>query len=423
MKSSASDPSAQERWLGLLSEAVRQDALVKLRLGTYRGADATLESVLVRPVELRAGRRLSFVYRYANRDITRNLEPGLALDRIAGLVGVEFLSATLFTARQTAQLHFEDGRSPKLILHSAREQRAVQVAHDRVKTRLVSADAPWLRQLGVTTAEGKVAKGMEGKFRQINRFVEILKPLWESLKRDRDGPVTVVDMGCGKGYLTFAAYESLQRRFGEKVGVRGIEARPDLIELCNRVARDAGFDPLRFESGTIADTPIEKAEVLIALHACDTATDDAIAKGIQAGASLILVAPCCHQEVRRLIRPPPVLAPALRHGILLAREAEFVTDALRAALLEWSGYETKVFEFVASEHTSKNLMIAATKRKGRFNRDVLARRVLDLAGFYGLRCQRLAQQLGFDLDPPRASTAVPASHRVPLSHPCVAKPG
>jgi hypothetical protein len=145
---------------------------------------------------------------------------------------------------------------------------------------------------------------------------------------------------------------------------------------------------------------LEKTDVLIALHACDTATDDALAKGIAAGARLLMVAPCCHKQIRPQLVPPPVLAPGLRHGILLQREADFVTDALRAALLEWAGYDTQVMEFIAPEHTSKNLLITAVKRTARYDRDAAAERVRALAAFYGIREQQLAAKLGFDLAVP-----------------------
>jgi hypothetical protein len=173
---------------------------------------------------------------------------------------------------------------------------------------------------------------------------------------------------------------------------------------------------LKFETGDIARASVATADVLIALHACDTATDDAIAKGIAAGAKLILVAPCCHKELRPQIVPPPVFSEALRHGILLERQAEFVTDALRAALLEWAGYDTKVFEFISVEHTARNLMIAATLRStglrpgvfeaaepGRAeapkSREAAATKVRELAAFYGIRSQRLAQNLNFPFTP------------------------
>src|SRR5262249_50699964 len=144
----------------------------------------------------------------------------------------------------------------------------------------------------------------------------------------------------------FAACDWLRRSGRSHFEIRGIEARAELVDLCNRVAEESGFTQLHFETGTISDVQLQHVDVLVALHACDTATDDAIAKGVRADASLILVAPCCHKELRPGLRPPTVLAGAWRHGILRERQAEFVTDALRAALLEWAGYDTKVFEFI-----------------------------------------------------------------------------
>jgi len=154
---------------------------------------------------------------------------------------------------------------------------------------------------------------------------------------------------------------------------------------------------LRFRQGAIADMPPVRSDILMALHACDTATDDAIACGVQSNAALILVAPCCHKELRPALRPPPALAAALQHGIMRERQAEFVTDALRAGLLEWAGYETRVFEFVATEHTAKNLMIAAVKKRLPPDIHSAARRVRELAAFYGIERQALAARLGFDL--------------------------
>jgi hypothetical protein len=180
--------------------------------------------------------------------------------------------------------------------------------------------------------------------------------------------------------------------------VQGVEVRPDLVDLCNRIARAEGFSPrLAFTAGSIEGTPLTQADILIALHACDTATDDALAKGIAAGAALLVVSPCCQKELRRQLSAPPVLADALRHGIFQERQAEFVTDALRAQLLEWAGYRTKVFEFVATEHTAKNLMIAAIRTRPSGDRET-AGRLRAFSAFYGIRSQRLASLLGFSLD-------------------------
>jgi hypothetical protein len=353
-----------------------------------------------------------------------------------------------------------DGQTPRLVLGRPRHASVPEPSHDRAKKRLIDPkQSPWLHALGVTTAEGRVCAGMEAKFRQINKFVEILLPLLGrtgcdlaqnvppaessvhvlggvrpssaaatsarssgsdcpnatgspcvSASEDGRTPLntfssagrmlsagsfTLVDMGSGKGYLTFAAYELLRRAGVTELTVRGIEARSELVELCRSTARECGFGGLDFEAGTIESTSLDRVDILVALHACDTATDDALAKGVQAGALLILAAPCCHQELRPQLRPPPVLAETLKHGILRERQAEFVTDALRAALLEWAGYDTHIFEFVSTEHTAKNLMIAAVKRRNPTR--PIEERVRELAAFYGIHSQRLAGQLGFDL--------------------------
>ena len=390
-----SQNSAKEKWLARLTETLGDGSFVKLTLSMYRGGDTALKNVMVRPVELQDGPRLSFVYRYARRDVTKNFERGEAVELLNDLVGPQFMRAHLFSTQWLSEIEFREGRPARLTEGKAVHAEPPSKSHDKERIRSIVAEkSPWLQALDVTLAGGKIARGMEAKFRQINKFVELLTSLLPETAAD--AALSIVDMGCGKGYLTFAAYDSLQRA-GKRCNVRGIEARPELVELCNRVARESHFDHLHFEPGDIADMALDHVDVLIALHACDTATDDAIAKGIAAGAKLILVSPCCHKELRPQLVPPPPLAAALRHGIVLERHAEFVTDALRAALLEWAGYETKVFEFIATEHTGKNLMIAATKRNDGAHREIHAEQVRELAHLYGIRNQRLAGQLGFNL--------------------------
>jgi hypothetical protein len=267
------------------------------------------------------------------------------------------------------------------------------LGNDRVKKRLIDTDEPWLRALGVTGSHGKPVAPMADKFRQIEKFAEILEHLIGETELQRDGRLLVFDMGCGKGYLTFAASELL----GERAEVVGVESRRELVDFCNKTAIELGFSTrLSFRTGSISDTVVDGANILIALHACDTATDDALAKAVKAGTALVMAAPCCQKEVRPQVVPPPVLAASLRHGIFEERHAEFATDALRALLLEWAGYRTRVIEFISTEHTAKNLMITAVKARAPGDAKA-ADRVRELAAFYGIRRQSLARQLGFDL--------------------------
>jgi SAM-dependent methyltransferase len=223
--------------------------------------------------------------------------------------------------------------------------------------------------------------------------VEVLGHCVEDCALKDAKEIRAADLGAGKGYLTFAAYDFFRKR-GVAVQMTGVEARPDLVEVTNRVARECGCEGLQFVAGEIATFVPESLDLLIALHACDTATDDALQLGLRTGAQLLLAAPCCHQELRPQMIPPAVLAPVLRHGILLEREAEILTDALRALLLEMHGFAARVFEFISPEHTGKNLMIAAHRlvqpRDPAHFREQF-RAILD---FHGIREQRLARLLG-----------------------------
>lgn len=394
---------ARVRFLSMLHTAAAEGTLVKLTLGKYRGSDATLTNLFVRPVTLKSGPQLSFLWRHATRDITKNhpIEAGVA--EIDGLLGKDFLDAHLFTASGSAQFETaSDGTARLRTKTSAASPKLTPEttgAHDRAKSHLIPADAPWLQALGITNDRGQPREGMSDKFRQIQKFAELLTHLLgeaELVHPTRVSgapPLRVVDMGSGKGYLTFAVASLL----GSNANVEGIESRPELTDLCNRIAQQHGLSSrLQFRAGSIADTELSSLDVLIALHACDTATDDAIAKGIAGGAKLIVVSPCCQKEIRRQLVAPPVLAGALQHGIFQERQAEFVTDALRAQLLDWAGYRTRVFEFISTEHTAKNLMIAAIKTSDRGTPDdARARRVREFAAFYGVRQQQLATHLQF----------------------------
>lgn len=385
-------PAASDRFLALLRTSVSDGSLVKLTLGKHRGPDATLQNLFVRPVALKAGPHLAFVWRHATRDVTKNFPPDAALAELEPLIGRDFLDAHLFTVTLTAQLECQPDGTARLKVAPVSDRRSATQTHDRPKSHLISADAPWLRTLGVTNDRGRPREGKADKFSQIQKFAELLTHLIAETEFPAGQRLHIVDMGAGKGYLTFA----IAALFGERAAVRGIEARPELVALCNRIVRENNFSHLSFTAGHIADTPLEELDVLIALHACDTATDDALAKGIAAGAKLIVVAPCCQKELRPQLTAPPVLADALRHGIFQERTAEFVTDALRALLLEWTGYRTKVFEFVSTEHTAKNLMIAAIKSHPPGDA-AIATRLREFAAFYGIRTQRLASHLGLVL--------------------------
>lgn len=384
-------PDHRAKFNVLLASALQDGALVKLTLGKPRTKDADLRNVFVRHVSLKSGPQFSFVYRHATRDITKNHPAELAIDEIDRLLAHDFFDAHLFTTTQQAQLEIQPDGTARLRSKHVKTA-AVTATHDKTRHYAIAADAPWLRALGVTNERGQPREGMAGKFRQIQKFAELITQITQEADLPTDRPWRIADMGCGKGYLTFA----LADQFGPRAEVTGIERRADLVDLCNRLARDGGFAQLRFTVGDIGATQLDSPDLLVALHACDTATDDALAQGIAMGTRALVISPCCQKELRPQLTAPAVLGDALRHGIFQERQAEFVTDALRAMLLEWAGYRTKVFEFISTEHTAKNLMITATLGGPRHDA-ALAARIRAFAAFYGIQSQALATHLSFNL--------------------------
>lgn len=243
------------------------------------------------------------------------------------------------------------------------ESLAEGLAHDRAKNRLLpeGVPVPFLVSLGVMTLEGRVRSAMQHKFRQINRFCELVADVIPDLPAE--GTLRIVDFGCGKSYLTFAMHHLLTRVHRRDVRVLGLDRRVDVVATCNRLAREFGCDGLHFEAGDIQSCGrTEEVDLAVSLHACDTATDESIARAVEWNAQVILAVPCCHKELFRQIASP-ALAPLLRYGLCKERVAALGTDALRAALLEALGYSTQIVEFIELEHTPKNVLIRAVRMR------------------------------------------------------------
>jgi protein-L-isoaspartate O-methyltransferase len=381
-------------FLAAAETAVADGTLVRIALRMPFGPDETLKSIDIKPVTIREQLKLSFTLHHQTRDLTQNHPPAGAIGQLRRMIEQDFRQAFLFTTAFDLQYDAQ-GKTPRLKQSAATSKGAPTLAHDRAKTRPIPAgERAWLNALGVTGADGQVLKGSGDKYRQINRYVEILGPLLEAIPADRLR--RVVDMGAGKGYLTFAVADYLAQKRTEPAEVVGVEFRPDLVAFCNTTATETGVANLHFEQGSIADFDPTGASALIALHACDTATDDAIAKGIAAGSELIVVAPCCHKQIRREMETSnqhTALDFVTRHGIFLERQAEMVTDAMRAMILEHFGYSTKVFEFVSDVHTPKNVLIVATKKKGGKDEKAL-QRLAEAKSFFGIRRHYLEDAAG-----------------------------
>ena len=395
-------PDAVDRFMRLLKTALDDGSLAKLHFSKYKGSEPQLERVTVREVQLRAERHLTFLWRYATRDVTKNhdLREGVAL--IRGLLdGESFQNAHLHTATQEVQLAFS--RKGKSTLRVAKAEGAPVLAegHDKEKTRYLDLQAPWWQALGLThehKGERALVPAMSRKWKQINKFIEIFGAAMKSSPLTANPDVHVFDFGSGKGYLTFAMYEWISAQ-GKSAHVTGVELREDMVGLTNGIATQFGREGLRFDEGDVRSYTPARLDVMIALHACDIATDYAIHLGLRGKASIIMCSPCCHKQLRPQMQLPAMLKPMLQHGIHLGQEAEMVTDSLRALLLEAEGYETQVFEFIALEHTSKNKMILAVKKQGaalataeKRKPEVLAQ-IAEIKRFYGIKEQALESLL------------------------------
>ena len=381
-----------KKFITEFAQSLENGSFVKLTLSKYKGADAHLQKILVRLVEIKKGVRLFFLYRYDTRDTAKNFEFGEGVEIVRELLGKEFFAAHLFTVEHDFQLDIGKKNS-RLNVGKPTFRSKPEAAHNREKQRAVNQNSFYLQALGITNEKDEIRQKQEDKWKQINKFVEILGSLFENSNLKNRESLKIVDMGSGKGYLTFAAYDYFNNVLKIPAEVVGVDVRDELVSLCNDIARSCDFRSLRFVKGFIRDFDLENADILIALHACNTATDEAIYRGIRANAELIVCAPCCHQEIRPQIKPPELLKNILKHGIMLEREAESLTDGMRAILLERSGYQAKIFEFIGTEHTPKNNMLVGTKHNRKTDYETYDMQIADLKEFYGIREQRLEELL------------------------------
>ena len=333
--------------------------LIKLLLSGKRNRESDLKNIVVTIVKLKKGYFLNFVYKYNTKDITKNYNEEEGVLLIKEALEKDFMNANMFSDTEDIILQIKDNGKVIMKVKKPSLDVAPAFGHDKIKDRLIKTENNmYLRELGIVNADWEIRREMSDKYKQINKYVDLIKPYLEGLSLDG---CNIADMGSGKGYLTFALYDYITNSLHKNITMTGVELRPDLVDTCNNIAKKSGFENLNFIKGTIKDTPLSNIDILIALHACDTATDDAIYSGITSKASLIVCAPCCHKQIRREFDVPEPLNNVTKYGILKERQAEIITDSIRALLLEASGYKTNVFEFISTEHTPKNVMIVGKK--------------------------------------------------------------
>ncbi|WMB72592.1 SAM-dependent methyltransferase [Shewanella oncorhynchi] len=371
----------------LLADSLAKNSLIKLLLSKYRGADKSLQRITIRPISLQNEPVLSFVYQHQTNHITKNLSYDEGLASIKLLLGNDFKSAHLATAQAEVQLEISKKGKVQISTHNVKQAVAAPLEHDREKKRFVDIERPFLTKLGVTDSQHNLIPAMSRKWKQINKFIEVFSQALEASPHKNDQPINVVDFGSGKGYLTFAIHDYLRHSLHNDAQVTGVELRQALADLCNETAATLDHQGLSFVCGDVRTHAPKQTDVMIALHACDIATDYAIHYGIRANADIIMCSPCCHKQIRPQMHSPELFKPMLQYGVHMGQQAEMVTDSLRALFLEANGYATKVFEFISLEHTNKNKMILAVK-KPQYNPKDSAAILAQIAGikaYYGIK--------------------------------------
>ncbi len=341
-----------------LNKSISVANFVKITLSKPSNKSNGLRNVYIRLITIKKQQQLSFTYRYQTNDQVKNYTIDESKKVLQNLLNSSFKIVTLFTLEEDYSLRISKKGKVSVIKAPPSFTNKPPEDHDQPKKKR-AALGKYLNLLGVTDEKGNVIPKMANKFKQINKYLEII----ESLIKSTDLPkkVSIVDMGAGKGYLTFALYDFLVNQKKIDASITGIEQRKELVDFCNETAKACGFENLDFKCQSIQEYKAKKIDVLIALHACDTATDDALGKGIGAKANLIITAPCCHKQIRQQLKGKKQVSPLLKYGIFKERQFEMVTDTIRALLLEKSQYNTSIFEFISNEHTRKNIMLVGAK--------------------------------------------------------------
>ncbi len=357
--------------------------------GRRRNMQTQYERIDIRPVQLKDGLKLQLVMSEEKQDTTKNID-------IDGSKILELLNggyANILVEFTTGSYSLRITKKGEALIHEAKGVFERSVNHDRTKERLLDASDPFLIEVGISDHKGSIKPSMQDKYRQVEEFLRILEPALPEKKEK----FSIVDLGCGHAYLTFATHQYL-RKSGVDAHVIGIDVRENSRDRNNAIAKKLGItDSIEFRAEEISETAITTADIAIALHACDTATDDAIAWGVQHGVQLLLIAPCCHHDLQVQMQDIPEPWPMLtRHGIMRERLGDLLTDSFRTQILKLLGYRVDAIEFVGGEHTPRNLMIRATKTGAKPEPIDIARYKEMLAQWNvnPALAQRLAKELG-----------------------------
>lgn len=371
-----------DRFFAKLENSLKDDSIVKMTLSKPTSKNNELRNIYVKPILLKDNKMYQFTYRYERRDETKNFDSALTMEQVRSLVPETFQNVSLFTITEDVTLLVSKKGKPTMMCKKVQENREQDLSHDHEKQRLIDPTKPWWHMLGLTTQDGKVTADMQHKYKQICKYVEIVDGVMRQTKFDDE--IHIADMGAGKGYLTFALYEYLNTHYDKKIMMEGVEIRRDLVEKINDIIQRCQLNNFKFIENSIEEYQPSKLDVLIALHACDTATDDAILKGVRNNAKLIICAPCCHKQIRREMEKSGKTNAITKYGIFLERQAVMITDTIRALVLEYCGYKTQVMEFIEIDNTPKNVLLVGRKTDKPVDKEAITKQIKALMDQYGI---------------------------------------
>lgn len=381
-----------EKVLELLNKVIVGEELIDASLSNLRRKDkGSFNKVDIEPVLIQGQMKFQLTYNYKTKVIHENLEPNEAILKIEELLDNTFKQGMFFTKEGDYQILISKKEKVR-ILKKKPTKFEIDLSHNRKKEYIIEDGKPcdFLIRLGVMNENGKVVSKRYDKFRQINRFLEMVEDIIPSIEKKET--LNIIDFGCGKSYLTFALYYYLVDILNLEVNIVGLDLKEDVILFCNQVAKDLNYDKLEFIHGDIESLQgARDADMVVTLHACDTATDAALVKAISWDTKVILSVPCCQHEFYDKVENP-ILDPMLKHGIIKEKLSSLVTDSLRASILEIAGYQVQLLEFIDMEHTPKNILIRAIKsHSGEKKEDIDS--YMEFKKFWGLEDLYIEREL------------------------------
>lgn len=372
-------------------DSIRDNAVKKLTFSKpIKKGDGPL-SVRVRIIATDSEQKYHTTYQYQKRDEVKIYTPHQLEKKIVPL-SHNFRNIDLFTDIMSTHLKGSKKGSYAVVSKRIRSPIHFETMHNREKNTIIKPQDPFLSHVGITTQTGEIRTDMKDKYNQLQKFVEITDILYKKTDLDEKNTISLLDCGSGKSCLTFALNFYFSSILNKKIQITGIDMRKDLTEASNTIALQNKYDNMTFVTGQINDFTNTETDIVTALHACNTATDDAIAKGINCKASIIIISPCCHKYIRSQMAIPDDQHPVLKYGLHKERYAEMLTDSLRALTLSYFGYETNIIEFVPSHHTPKNVLITAVKKRSS-ERPEIKRQIESIKDRYGLTDFYLDKQL------------------------------